>query len=786
MTKAKQLTLPLKTILLTLILLKNDCYLFAQHYPTVSGTVHDARTGETLIGATVFLHPADSQAHAGDFSALTNGYGFFSLSAPKGRYRLMVSFQGYETDTQHLSLISNVSQRIQLSTTEQNLKEITVIGVKDPSKALMGVQQLSTKDISKIPVLFGESDILKSIQLLPGVQTSGDVSNGFYVRGGGADQNLILLDEAPIYNAYHLLGFFSTFNTDAIKGVTLYKGEMPAQYGGRLSSVLDVTMNDGDNQHFKVSGGIGLIASRLSLQGPIKKGKGSFLISARRTYADIFLPLSGDSTVRNSHIYFYDVNLKANYAFDDKTIVYLSGYAGKDALNLDNQLGVNWGNATGTLRVNHVFSSRLFSNSSLIFSHYGYTVLLSDATSQLTVSSKINDIHGKEDLQWFVAPGQQIHLGAELIRHDISPGILSTSENSSYNPLALPQKFSWESALYASHQWAITSTTSLIYGLRISMFNVMGPGTFYSYTEEGQPVDPKHYPSTQIVTSYINPEPRISLSQQLSTVSTIKISYARNAQNLHLLTNSTTNNPTDIWIPSSNNVKPEIADQVSLGYYLHLGEGKYEASTEVYYKALQNQIDYKNGAQLEGNVNVESQLLFGIGRAYGVEWFLKKKTGNLTGWISYSLSRTERQFSQINEGTWFPANQDHTHDLSVVGLYKLSKKWTLSSDFVYVSGSPATWPIGKYSMDGHVTMLYGQRNGSRMPPYDRLDVGATYLAHTKGRYSSSWTFSVFNVYNRENPYTINFQTDPNNPAKTQAIQTSLFKIIPSVTYNFSF
>jgi hypothetical protein len=786
MTTAKQLTLPLKTILLTLILLKNDCYLFAQHYPTVSGTVHDVRSGETLIGATVLLHPVESQAHAGDYSTQTNGYGFYSMAVPEGEYQLMVSFQGYGTDTQYLSLNHNVSATIHLSASEQTLKEITVIGVKNPNKALMGVQQLSTKDISKIPVLFGESDILKSIQLLPGVQTSGDVSNGFYVRGGGADQNLILLDEAPIYNAYHLLGFFSTFNTDAIKGVTLYKGEMPAQYGGRLSSVLDITMNDGDNQHFKVSGGIGLIASRLSVQGPIKKGKGSFLISARRTYADIFLPLSSDSTVRHSRIYFYDLNLKANYAIGDRTTLYLSGYLGKDALNLDNQLGVNWGNATGTIRVNHVFSSRLFSNTSLIFSHYGYTVLLSDANSQLSVTSNINDLHGKQDFQWFAAPGQQVHFGAEVIRHDIAPGILSTSQNSSYNPLDIAQKYSWESAIYASHEWALTPTTSLIYGLRVSMFDVMGPGTFYSYTEEGQPVDPKHYPSTQVVAKYINPEPRISLSQQLSSVSTLKVSYSRNVQNIHLLTNSTTNNPTDIWIPSSNNVKPELADQLSLGYYLHWGEGKYEASSEVYYKILANQIDYKNGAQLEANVNVESQLLFGIGRAYGIEWFLKKKTGTLTGWISYSLSRTERQFAEINAGSWFPANQDHTHDLSVVALYKLSKKWTLSTDFVYVSGNPITWPIGKYVMDGHIIPFYGQRNSSRMPPYDRLDVGATYLAHTHGRFSSSWTFSVFNLYDRENPYTITFQTDPNNPSKTQAIQTSLFKIIPSVTYNFSF
>lgn len=757
--------------------------LSAQARHTVSGTVRDQSSGETLIGASIIFlnHPRSA--------VLSNSYGFYSLNAVAGKYTMVVSFAGYRDDTLEISLDKDVEMPVNLAPSGAEMQEVIVSANRNNAnvtKPLMGVQKLSVNEIKDIPVIFGEKDILKTIQLLPGVQSGGDGSSGFYVRGGSVDQNLILLDEATVYNPTHLLGFFSTFNSDAIKDVTLYKGAIPAEYGGRLASVLDVRMDDGNEKDYGVSGGLGLISSRLNVQGPIEKDDGSFIVSARRTYADLFLKLSKDTNTNRSSLYFYDINAKANYKLGDKDHIFLSGYFGKDDLGLGNTFGLDYGNSTGTFRWNHLFNSRLFSNTSLIYSKYNYNVSVNSGNNDIGITSFVRDYHLKEDLQYFLNSDNKVNFGIEVIQHTTSPGVISATNASSFNPLSLEQRYSLESAAYVDHDIALSDKVNIDYGLRAGLFTVLGPGSFYTYDSSGNPIDTSTYGSGRVVKNYFNLEPRFSMSYRLTDNSSIKFAYTRTTQNLHLLSNSTSSNPTDVWIPSSNNVRPEIADQVSTGYFRNADNNAYEFSAEVYYRYMQNQIDYKNGAQLIANEYVESQLIYGIGRAYGLELFAKKKVGRMTGWVSYTLSRTERRFGEVNDDSWYPANQDRTHDLSVVGIYKLSKKWTLSGDFVYYTGNAVTWPSGKYEVDGQVAFLYTQRNGYRMPPYNRLDLSATLQGKKTKKFDSNWNFSLYNAYGRENPYSISFQQDPGDPAKTEAVQYALFRWVPSVTYNFKF
>ena len=756
--------------------------LSAQVRYTVSGSVRDQQSGETLIGASIQL--AES-AHS---TALSNSYGFYAVSAVPGRYTLIVSFAGYDNFSLPITLTRDTLVAVTLHAGGQQLQEAVVTAGRNNNvtKPLMGVQKLSVNEIRDLPVLFGEKDILKTLQLLPGVQSAGDGNSGFFVRGGNTDQNLIILDEATVYNPSHLLGFFSTFNSDAIKDVTLYKGAMPAEYGGRLASVLDVKMNDGNNQDFHASGGIGLISSRLNLEGPIEKDKGSFVVSARRTYADVFLKLSKDSTTNRNSLYFYDLNAKANYTLGSKDHLYLSGYLGKDNLGFGNTFGIDYGNATATLRWNHLFNSRLFSNTSLIYSKYNYDIKINSGNNNIGITSFIQDLHFKEDLQYYASSSNKVNFGIDVIDHTTSPGVITASDRSSFNPLSLQNKHALESAAYFSHDISLSPAWNINYGLRAGLFTVMGPGDFYTYDKAGNTLDTTSYASGKVVKNYFNLEPRLSTSYKLSSSSSIKLAYTRTTQNLHLLSNSTSANPTDVWIPSSNNVRPEIADQVSAGYYRNFSNNRYEFSSEVYYRNMQHQIDYKNGAQLIANANVESQVIFGKGRAYGLELFAKKKYGKFNGWISYTLSRTERQFAEVNEGRYFPANQDRTHNLSIVGIYKVSKKWTLSADFTYYSGNAVTWPSGKYEVNGQVAYLYVERNAYRMPSYNRLDIGATLQGKKTKKFDSNWNFSIYNLYGRENPYSITFRTDPGDPTKTQALQYALFRWVPSVTYNFKF
>lgn len=750
---------------------------------TVNGTVRDKATGETLLGANVLF------VGQRGLGTVTNAYGFYSVSAAGGNYQLVISFSGYQSDTINIQLDKNITQQIMLAKATNVLQEVTVTSKKKSdniSRAIMGVQKLSIDEVKNIPVLFGEKDVLKTIQLLPGIKSAGEGNSGFYVRGGGADQNLILLDEAVVYNPSHLLGFFSTFNSDAIKDLTVYKGGMPSEYGGRLSSVVDIKMNDGNNQKYGVSGGIGLISSRLNVEGPIVKDKGSFTVSARRTYADMFLKLSKDSTLNNNTLYFYDLNAKANYKLSSKDRLYLSAYTGRDNFGFGSVFGIDYGNLTSTLRLNHVFNSRLFSNTSLIYSNYSYNIKINAGTNNIYITSKIRDLNLKQDFQYFINSDNRLNFGLDVIHHNIVPGTITASAKSSFNNVDLQKKKSLESAAYISHEWNASNHFNFTYGARLSTFSALGAGTFYTYNDDGSTKDSTTYGNGAFVKTYTNLEPRFATSYKLNDNQSVKFSYTRNIQNLHLLSNATGSSPTDLWVGSSNNVKPEIADQVSLGYFQNFKQNLYEFSAEIYYKDMQNQIDYKNGAELRANENVENQLLFGKGRAYGVELFLKKKYGKFNGWIGYTLSKTERKIDGINSNNWYNATQDRTHEVSVVGIYQLNKKWTLSATYVYYTGNAVTFPSGKYNVEGRTYFNYTERNGYRMPNYKRLDIAATLQGKKTAKYESNWSFSIYNALNRANAYSIDFKDDPNNPNRTVAEQTTLFKIIPSVTYNFKF
>lgn len=757
-------------------------FVSAQTKYTLSGTIKDASTGETLIGATVKLKEARN-------GTISNSYGFYSITAAQGTYTLQVNYVGYQAFSKEITLSKNQQIAVQLIP-ENNLQEVVITGGtrkdQNVSSPQMGLEKLNMAQINSVPVLFGERDVVKAIQLVPGVKSGAEGNTGFYVRGGASDQNLILLDEAVVYNASHLFGFFSTFNSDAIKDVNLYKGGMPAQYGGRLSSALDISMLDGNSKAFGVQGGIGLIASRLKVEGPLAKGKGSYMLSGRRTYADAFLKASSDTSLKNASLYFYDLNAKANYHFNNKNALYFSGYLGKDVLGLKNLFGTNWGNTTATLRFNHIFTDRLFSNTSVIYSNYNFTVQSFDVSNDFKVRSSIRDFNIKEDMQYYLSNKHTLRFGVNFIQHTITPGKISATVSSSFNPKTLEDRHGLESALYVSDEWHIGEKLNLLYGLRLSRFDLFGPGTFSSYDADGNPVNTQVYSGAQRVKSYVYLEPRISASYLLDAENSIKASYGRNTQNIHLLSNSNASSPSDLYVMSSNNLKPEIADQISTGYFRNFDDDKYEFSAEVYYKWLQNQIDYKNGAQLIANQNVESQLVYGVGRAYGLELFLKKKYGQFNGWIGYTLSRTERKFDEINDGRYYPARQDRTHDFSLVGVYQLNKRWTFSGTFIYGTGNAVTFPTGKYQLDGITRFYYSDRNSSRMPATHRLDLGATLEGKMHKRYHSSWTFGLYNAYSHKNPYVINFRNDVNDPSRTVAEQTSLFGIIPSVSYNFKF
>lgn len=749
---------------------------------TLSGTVTDSLTGETLIGASVQVSGALSTGVS------ANEYGFYSITLPVGAYEVRSSFIGYRPKSITVALAANVKLDLALLMTGEELGEVVVTKEKkgvDLQRPDIGTERMDMKDVEKLPMIFGERDVLKAIQLLPGVKSAGDGQAGFYVRGGGADQNLVLLDEAPVYNASHLLGFFSTFNANAIKDVQLYKGSMPAQFGGRLASVLDIRMKDGNDRTLGVSGSLGLISSNLTVEGPLKKGKSSFIIAARRTYADVFLKLYSDPGIRDNKLYFYDLNAKVNVDAGPKDKLFLSGYFGRDVVGLGTTLGIDWGNATGTARWNHIYSPRWFSNTSLIYSDYNYGVSFKTDAHDFSITSVVRDLNLTHELSFYPKPGSKWKVGFSSIRHTITPGKVESSGTSGVNAFSIQDQYTWENALFASWDKTVTDRLTMNVGLRASALSVMGKGDFYTFDDAGEVTSTSSHGSGQIVRTYVNPEPRLSVSYLTSEFSSVKGSYARMTQNMHLLSNSTSGSPTDRWIGTSNIIKPEIGDQVSGGYFRKLKAGAYEVSGEVYYKWMQNQIDYRNGADILVNQYIEGELLFGKGRAYGLEVMARKNTGRLTGWIGYTLSRTERRFVGINNGAWYNARQDRTHDISIVGTYALNERWSFSALWTYNTGNAVTFPSGKYKVDDQVLFSYTERNAGRMPAYHRLDLTATMTRKWK-KHESTWNFSLYNAYGRQNAYTINFQENEDDPNRTSAIKTALFRWIPSISYGFKF
>lgn len=748
----------------------------AQQSFVVSGSVKDKQTGESLIKAVVRIQELPNAG------IISNEYGFYSLSLPKGNYSVVVSQVGYETLVQKIKLDSSQTIHFFLQT-KNVLKEVVVESSRkndNLTKAQMGTETINMAAISKVPVIFGEKDLLKTIQLLPGVKSAGEGNSGFFVRGGGADQNLILLDEAPVYNATHLLGFFSTFNSDAIKDATIIKGNSASQYGGRLSSVLDVKMKEGNNQDYTVNGGIGLISSKVSIEGPLQKNKSSFILSGRRTYADMFLKAT--EKFKDNILYFYDLNAKANYQINAKNKVYISGYFGRDELGLGQDFGIDWGNKTGTIRWNKIISNKLFLNTSLIYSDYNYNVKLKNGETNFNINSNIKDVNLKQDYTFYANGTNTLRFGFNTILHTITP---STFSGTVINSVSKEGRNGLENAFYLTNNYRATNQLTIDYGMRVSMYTLMG-GDVYNIYENGTVVSSIKLNKSSFGKTYINPEPRITTNYRINDETSIKAGYARNVQHLHLLSNSVASSPSDQWIGNSYNIKPEIADQISVGYVTKVFKSNFELTTEAYYKYLQNQIDYKDGAEINTVSDVESVLLYGIGRAYGLEFLLKKKEGRLTGWIGYTLSKTERKIEGINGNDWYNARQDRTHDISVVGIYDLNDRWSISGVFVYNTGDAVTYPTGKYTIQGQTLYQYAARNANRMPAYHRLDFSATYEKNKTKRMHGSWNFSLYNVYGRENAFRISFKDDPNDPTRTQIIRTALFKWVPSVTYQFKF
>ncbi|HLP51969.1 MAG TPA: TonB-dependent receptor [Chitinophagales bacterium] len=746
---------------------------------TISGTIKDGKTGEELIGATVFVKDTVG------IGAVTNGYGFFSLTIPSSKSELTVRYIGYDDYAIKLDSVKNQSINVSLSPASKVLKEVEIKATKadeNITNAQMSAVKLDVKQLEKIPVLFGEKDLLKTIQLLPGIQPASEGNSGFYVRGSSNDQNLILLDEAPVYNASHLLGFFSVFNNDAIKDATVYKGNMPAEYGGRLASVLDIRMKDGNSKEYVIGGGIGLISSRLNIEGPIVRDKGSFIITARRTYADLFLKLSKNENLRKSILYFYDINAKANYRIGPRDRIFISGYFGQDKFGFQDRFSIVYGNATATARWNHIFSDKLFSNTSFVFNDFNYTIGINVAS--IDVKSVIRDFALKEDLDFFLNSKNKLKFGFLTTFHTIVPGQVISQDTTRIGNIFLTKNYGWENAVYAQHEVSLWNKVTINYGVRLSIFSQVGPSKYFRFAENGA-IDTFQLKLGQFNKTYVNPEPRVSISYNFFKNMSFKAAYSRNAQNLHQLSATTTSFATDRWVMTSNNIKPQIADQVSAGYFVNFYKDMFELSVEGYYKWMQNQIDYKNGATLRANETVETELLYGVGRAYGAEFFFKKRTGKFTGWVSYTLSRSERKFPTVNNQTWFPSRYDRTHDLSVVLMYDITPRINVSATWIYYTGAAATFLTGKYFLGGQPVPAYGDRNQDRFPAYHRLDIGATFVLKKRKTWEHDVNISVYNVYARKNAYTIDFKIDSDNNT-TYYEKSYLFRIVPSVTYNFKF
>lgn len=757
-------------------------FLLAQSY-TVSGYIKDLSTGETLIGANVY--DASNVVNG----AYSNNYGFYSLTLPAGKYILKASYLGYQDQAVEIDLQSDIRQSFDLSS-GVSIEEVVVLG-EEPDRNVesteMGTVDLTTKQIKRLPALLGEVDVLKTIQLLPGVSSVGEGNSGFYVRGGGADQNLVLLDEAVVYNTGHMLGFFSVFNADAIKNTTLIKGGMPAQYGGRISSVLDIQMNEGNNKGFAAQGGVGIISSRLTVEGPIVKDKTSFIASGRRTYAlDLAQPAINNTSFAGTNYYFYDFNAKVNHTFSDQDRLYLSGYFGRDVLSFNSNdrgfsIRLPYGNSTATLRWNHLFSDKHFANFSIIYNDYDFTFTGEQEEFKFEAQSGVRDWTAKADFEWYPNTKHTLRYGISSIHHKLSPNMVSATNGETEFMNDFESKYGLESGVYISDDWKINERFAVNIGMRVSNFSQLGP-----YTSK---IDGEAYEATEVAKTYWGLEPRVGTRVKVDPSTSIKASFARTYQYIHLVSNSGSTLPADVWVPSTEIVKPQIGMQYGVGLFKNFQDNMFETSIELYYKDLYNQIDYRDSYVNTVSREVEDDFVFGEGRAYGMELFLKKAKGDFTGWIGYTLSRTERWFDEIEDGRVYPAVFDRTHDISIVGSYRLSKKWDFSAAFIYGTGRAFTPVESVYLIENKLAVEYAPRNSGRFPDYHRLDLSATYTPKpdSKKNFTSYWTFSIYNVYNRLNPFFTftDFSSDPlTGGAAAEGVAVSLFPIIPSVTWNF--
>lgn len=761
---------------------------------TLNGYVKDSLSGETIIGATISVNGQSK-------GVASNQYGFYSITLDEGSYTITASHVSYLGKSVTIDLLENKSYNFDLVSKSASIGEVIVYSRKrdgNVKNAQMGKIDLSINQIRNIPAFMGEVDPLKAIQLLPGVRNAGEGNAGFYVRGGGPDQNLILLDDAVVYNTGHLFGFFSVFNADAIKNVSLIKGGMPAQYGGRLSSVVDVSMKEGNINKFQMEGGIGLIASRFSVQGPIKKNKASFILSARRTYIDALVKpfIKKSSSFYGSGYYFYDVNAKMNYRFSEKDRLYLSGYFGRDVFDFANakrsfKTNIPWGNSTATLRWNHVFNRRLFSNTTLVYNDYKFKFSAQQENFEIGLSSGIRDGSAKVDFDYYPLPNHKLKFGGLFTYHKFIPNVASGRQDSVvFKPNNEGTKFATETALYIQDDWELGTRWKINYGIRWSTFTQVGPYTRYIRDENLNPLDSTKYKGLEPVKTYGGFEPRVTVRYAINDETSVKAAITRNLQYIHLVTNAGTTLPTDLWVPSTYLVRPQISWLYALGFFKNLADNTYETSLEVYYKDMQNQVEYAEG-YTPSLRDPEEEFVFGKGWSYGAELLVNKLKGRFTGWVGYTLSWTWRRFPDLNEGLKYPTRYDRRHDLSVVTNYELNRKWKFGAVLVYGTGNAITLPERFYFINGVLTQEYSRLNQYRMNAYHRLDLSATYTPQPKKkrRVNSSWVFSVYNTYSRLNPYFIYFDQNgslANGDLKVEAKQVSLFPIIPAVTWNFKF
>ncbi len=769
----------------------------AQEY-ILSGYLKDASNGETLIGATAFVTETGQ-------GISSNEYGFYSISLEKGSYTIVYDYLGFETQVLTLELNENTRQDVEMQIESALLSEVVVLGEaedRNVTEVEMSTNKLDIATIKSMPSLLGEVEIIRSIQLLPGVTSVGEGASGFNVRGGSIDQNLVLLDEAPIFNSSHLFGFFSVFNPDAVKDVKLYKGGIPARYGGRLSSILDVRMKEGNSKKLEVNGGVGFIFSRLSVEAPIIEDKSSFIVAGRRSYIDVLAAPFLDEEFSDSVLNFYDLTLKTNYKISESDRLYLSGYFGRDNFGFGEAAGFNWGNSTGSFRWNHLFSDKLFSNVTLFYSDYDYQIKFGDdAINRFDWDASIENWSIKPEFTYFLNPSNLLKFGGQSIVYKFLPGNAVGVSEGEQRVISLPPKYAIENALFVENEQDITDALKLNYGLRLSHFNYTGKGTAYEYGDapagDRRPlVSFETFDQWEGIQSYYNLEPRFSAKYQLTGESSVKASYNRTTQYIHLISNTTASTPVDVWTPSTNNIKPQIADQVALGYFRNFDNNTYELSSEAYYKKMNQIVEYIDGADLFLNTFLEGELLEGRGRAYGLELQMKKEKGNTTGWMSYTLARTERQVDGISRGEWFPSRFDQLHNLSATLFRQLTDSWNFSANFVFITGTPTNFPTSRYNQQGLVIPhnTNEARNNIRIPNYHRLDLSVSWKGKEspENRWQGEWVFSIYNVYNRRNPFSIYFQQGNERVAPGQPVRTDAYRLavignyIPSISYNFKF